>query len=171
MKTIIQCAALALIAVSSIAEADELTSAFLKKHCIHCHGSDDQSADRRFDTLSAQIKTLDDLERYQEIVDQLNLQNMPPEDEVQPTAEARAEFIAHLTQRITTAHSELNTSGGHSVLRRLNSWEYRQTIRDLLGINVDVWDPADLSNALGNYFAERDPEKSFSASMKLGDRD
>ena len=35
----------------------------------------------------------------------------------------------------------------------------------------DVWDPADLSNALGNYFAERDPEKSFSASMKLGDRD
>jgi len=143
MKTIIQCAALIMIAVSSIAEADELTSAFLKKHCIRCHGSEDQSADRRFDTLSGQIKTLDDLERFQEIVDQLNLQNMPPEDEVQPTAEARAKLIERLTQRITTAHSELNTSGGHSVLRRLNSWEYRQTIGDLLGINVDVWNPAE----------------------------
>ena len=143
MKTIIQCAILALLGVSSIAEADELTSAFLKKHCIRCHGSEDQSADRRFDTLAGQIKTLDDLERYQEIVDQLNLQSMPPEEEVQPTAESRAKFIAHLTQRITTAHSELNTSGGHSVLRRLNSWEYRQTIGELLGINVDVWDPTE----------------------------
>lgn len=143
MKTIIQCAALVLTAVCSNAGADDPTSAFLKKHCIRCHGSEDQSADRRFDTLSAQIKTLDDLERYQEIVDQLNLQNMPPEDEVQPTDEARAKFIAHLTQRITTAHSELNTSGGHSVLRRLNSWEYRQTIGELLGINVDVWDPTE----------------------------
>ena len=143
MKTIIQCAALIMIAVSSIAEADELTSAFLKKHCIRCHGSEDQSADRRFDTLSGQIKTLDDLERFQEIVDQLNLQKMPPEDEVQPTAEARAKLIERLTQRITTAHSELNTSGGHSVLRRLNSWEYRQTIGDLLRINVDVWNPAE----------------------------
>jgi len=143
MKTSIPCAALVLISVSSIVEADELTQAFLKKHCIRCHGSKEQSADRRFDTLSGQIRTIDDLERYQEIVDQLNLQNMPPEDEVQPTDESRAKFIAHLTQEIATAHSVLNTSGGHSVLRRLNSWEYRQTIGDLLGINVDVWDPAE----------------------------
>ncbi len=28
------------------------------------------------------------------------------------------------------------------MLRRLNSWEYRQTIGDLLGLNVDVWNPA-----------------------------
>ncbi len=131
------------VLVASTSYADEQTSTFLQKHCIRCHGSEDQSADRRFDTLSEHIKSVDDLERYQEIVDQLNLQNMPPEDEVQPTAEARAKFIAHLTQRITTAHSELNTSGGHSVLRRLNSWEYRQTIGELLGINVDVWDPTE----------------------------
>lgn len=133
---------LTLTATTSI-HADELTSAFLRKHCIRCHGSEDQSADRRFDTLAGQIKTLDDLERYQEIVDQLNLQSMPPEEEIQPSAESRAKFIAHLTQRITTAHSELNTFGGHSVLRRLNSWEYRQTIGELLGINVDVWDPTE----------------------------
>ena len=143
MKTIIQCVALLLIAVSSIADADEPTSAFLKKHCIRCHGSQKQKADRRFDTLPAQIRKLDDLDRYQEIVDQLNLESMPPEGEPQPTAEERAKTIAHLTRQITSAHSLLNTSGGHSVLRRLNSWEYRQTIGDLLGINVNVWNPAE----------------------------
>jgi len=143
MKTIIQCVAFLLIAVSSIADADDLTSAFLQKHCIRCHGNQKQKADRRFDTLPAQIRKLDDLERYQEIVDQLNLESMPPEGEPQPPTEERARAIAHLTRQLTTARAELNTSGGHSVLRRLNSWEYRQTIGDLLGLNVDVWNPAE----------------------------
>jgi hypothetical protein len=143
MKTIIQCVALLLIAVSSIASADELTSEFLQKHCIRCHGSQKQKSDRRFDNLPVEIKSLDDLERYQEIVDQLNLESMPPEGEPQPTAEERAKMIAHLTRQVTGAHAELNASGGHSVLRRLNSWEYRQTIGDLLGINVKVWNPAE----------------------------
>jgi hypothetical protein len=143
MKAIIQWVALLLIAGSSIAGADELTTEFLKQHCIRCHGSQKQKSDRRFDALPAQIKKLDDLERYQEIVDQLNLGNMPPEDEPQPTAKERAKVIAHLTQQLATARTELSGSGGHSVLRRLNSWEYRQTIGDLLGLNVDVWNPAE----------------------------
>ena len=29
------------------------------------------------------------------------------------------------------------------MLRRLNTWEYRQTIGDLLGLNVEVWNPAE----------------------------
>ena len=132
-----------LVVTSSITCADERTATFLEKHCIRCHGSQNQKADRRFDTLASQIKNLDDLERYQEIVDQLNLKNMPPEDEPQPTAEERAKAIAHLTQQIASARAELNTSGGHSVLRRLNAWEYRQTIGDLLGLNVEVWNPAE----------------------------
>lgn len=129
--------------ISSTASADDQASTFLKTHCIRCHGSRKQKADRRFDTLPAQISSLDDPERYQEIVDQLNSGTMPPEGEPQPSREERAGAIAHLTQRLAIAQAELNTSGGHSVLRRLNSWEYRQTIGDLLGLNVDVWNPAE----------------------------
>ena len=143
MKTIIPCAALVLILASSMAGADELTSAFLQKHCIRCHGSKKQKADRRFDTLPDQIRKLDDLERYQEIVDQLNLASMPPEKEPQPPVKERARAIAQLTRKLTAARAELNTSGGHSALRRLNSWEYRQTIGDLMGLNVEVWNPAE----------------------------
>ncbi len=143
IKTTIKYIALAFIAGSSIAGADEMTLAFLNKHCIRCHGADKQKADRRFDTLAAQISKPDDLERYQEIVDQLNLSSMPPEDEVQPSAEKRAKMIDHLTRKLTTAQTELHATGGHSVLRRLNSWEYQKTIGDLLGLNVDVWNPAE----------------------------
>lgn len=115
---------------------------FLQKHCLSCHGTEKQKADRRFDNLPAKIKSLDDLDRYQEIVDQLNLSNMPPEDEPQPSHEERAKAIAQLTQKINMARSDLHASGGHTVLRRLNSWEYRQSIGDLLGLNVEAWNPA-----------------------------
>ncbi len=35
----------------------------------------------------------------------------------------------------------------------------------------DAWDPTELADTMQNYFSGRDPEKSFSASMSLGDRD
>ncbi|MEO2033111.1 MAG: DUF1592 domain-containing protein, partial [Planctomycetaceae bacterium] len=132
-----------LLASTSIANADDQTSAFLRTHCIRCHGSENQKSDRRLDTLPVRIGSLADLERYQEIVNQLNLGEMPPEDEPQPSADERAKMIDRLTQKITTAHVEFSDTGGHSVLRRLNAWEYRQTIGDLLGLNVEVWNPAE----------------------------
>ncbi len=137
----------ALLLISSVGWADEgkqasQAKAFLKIHCTHCHGSELQKADRRVDNLPDRIVDLDGLERYQEIVDQLNLASMPPEDEPQPSTALRSQVIERLTGMITKAQAELSDTGGHAVLRRLNSWEYRQTIGDLLGLNVDVWDPA-----------------------------
>ena len=117
--------------------------AFLKTHCVHCHGADVQKAERRFDNLPDEIVELDDLERFQEIVDQLNLGSMPPEGELQPTTAARSRIVAILTRQITAAHQQFRDAGGHAVLRRLNAWEYRQTLGDLLGLNVDVWNPAE----------------------------
>ena len=143
MRTFIQSFAFLFCVSSSIAAEGEITSTFLKQNCLRCHGSEKQKADRRFDNLPAQIKTLDDLERYQEIVDQLNLGLMPPEDEPQPSVQERADLIGHITKQLAMARTELRGSGGHSVLRRLNSWEYRQTIGDLLGVNVEIWNPTE----------------------------
>jgi len=153
MKTTIYCAVIFFHGLSLLAVADQNTvgpiaaeqnaAAFLEKYCIQCHGDQKQKADRRFDTLSSKIETLDDLGRYQEVVDQLNLESMPPEGKPQPSPGERLAMIDSLTRRIENAHTELSASGGHSVLRRLNAWEYRQTIGDLLGLNVDVWDPSE----------------------------
>ena len=129
--------------IAPICHADEATTQFLKAYCIRCHGAKTQKADRRFDTLPNKIVTLDDLERYQEIVDQLNLENMPPDGEPRPAVTKRLKIIRSLTSNINTAQRDLQASGGHSPLRRLNSWEYRQTIGDLLGLNVDFWNPAE----------------------------
>ena len=143
MPPSIRQAMLFVIVATSSVSADEPTSAFLRQHCIHCHGHKQQKADRRFDDLPATIQNLADLERYQEIIDQLNLASMPPEDEPQPTTNVRGDIITRLTRQVADAQARLRTTGGHSMLRRLNAWEYRQTIGDLLGLNVEVWNPAE----------------------------
>ena len=48
-----------------------------------------------------------------------------------------------LTQKLESARANFKSSHGQSELRRLNSWEYRQDLGDLLGLNVDVWNPAE----------------------------
>lgn len=116
---------------------------FLQEHCIECHGPDKQKADRRFDRLSETARSTDELELWQEILDMLNLGDMPPEDEPQPSASERAKMVASTTGFLTESLAHMADSGGHSVLRRLNAWEYRHTIGDLLGLNVSVWNPAE----------------------------
>ncbi len=39
----------------SAAEADFDTKAYLQTHCIRCHGEEEQNADRRFDSLGAEL--------------------------------------------------------------------------------------------------------------------
>ena len=79
--------------------------AFIDTYCIKCHGEKKQKADRRFDDLPDKIETPLDIERYQEIVDQLNLYDMPPEDEDEPSDSERIEMIHALTAKITDAHT------------------------------------------------------------------
>ena len=132
-----------LLSLVTLVNANDVTGTFLEQNCIRCHGSQMQKAERRFDNLPDVVRNLADLERYQEILDQLNLGAMPPEDEPQPADRDRTQVVTQLTEMIREAHARLKDTGGHSVLRRLNSWEYRHTVGDLLGLNVEVWNPTE----------------------------
>ncbi len=115
---------------------------FLKAYCLECHGSEKQKGDRRFDGLTAGIKTPDDALLWQEILDQLNQGDMPPEDEKQPDKKELLAAVDAITLSVADARQRFKGTGAHTVLRRLNSFEYQQTIGDLLGLNVAGWNPA-----------------------------
>ncbi len=63
---------------------------------------------------------------------------MPPEDAKQPDREAKAEFLDALASTLVTARRSLSDGGGKIAMRRLNRREYKNTIRDLLGVDIDV---------------------------------
>ena len=129
--------------ILSLSVHAELPRTFLKNYCFKCHGSEKQEAHRRFDQLPPPITKLEELESWQEILDQLNLGDMPPEKEKQPAKTEVLAVIKSITESIAEAHPRLAGKGQHTALRRMNSWEYRHTIGDLLGLNISAWNPAE----------------------------
>ena len=115
---------------------------FLNKFCVDCHGAEDQKAERRFDRLTTRIKDDSSLVDYQDIVDQLNLGDMPPEDESQPSEKQRRMVIQFLSSAIERYH-ETHRGDAETVLRRMNSREYHNTVRDLLSLNMTMFRPTE----------------------------
>ena len=116
---------------------------FLEEYCIKCHGPDKQKGERRFDTLSYPISDDNTLIDYQDILDLLNLGDMPPEDEEQPSSDQRQAIVDWLTQEVTKAYESRSFTGGETVLRRLNHREYLNTINDLFQMDMSMFDPTE----------------------------
>ena len=127
--------------LTNSASFEKTLKPFLKAYCNGCHGADKQKGERRFDTLPNSITDNNTLADYQDILDQLNLSEMPPRKSEQPSADERRRVIAWLTEHIGHYHAARKGTGSQTVLRRLNAREYRNTIRDLLHINTTIFDP------------------------------
>lgn len=132
---------LAEVFAQETAEFKTAVRPFLKTYCAKCHGEKQQKGDRRFDVLDGNITGDNALADYQDILDQLNLSEMPPPEERQPSTEQRRAVIAWLTDAIGRYHASRKQTDAGPVLRRLNAREYRNTIRDLLKLNMTMFDP------------------------------
>ena len=118
---------------------------FLKTYCHKCHGQKTQKGDHRFDTLRADRMEAKDVGTWQNILDVLHLGEMPPKKDgiKQPTDNEVRGIVGHLEKELAAAYAAANSTGGQTVYRRLNRFEYRNTIRDLLGIKTAYIDPTE----------------------------
>jgi len=114
----------------------DILSSFLSSHCTKCHGPKKQKGDTRLDTLSLNLSNSDTALHWQEVLDVLNLGEMPPEDEKQPDKKELQAIIKYLTVALDTSKKRLSETGGNIALRRINRREYRHTINQLLGMRI-----------------------------------
>ncbi len=115
----------------------ESITPFLKQYCIDCHGSKKSKGDLRLDQLSTSLSNERTAETWQEVLDALNMSEMPPEDEDQPPRAAMIAAIDHLTNRLYKAGKQL-TDKTQATMRQLNRREYHNSIKSLLGVPVDI---------------------------------
>jgi len=133
--------------------------AFLNTYCIQCHGSEKQKGDRAFHELAirdGQSWKLDlsdhrVTETLEDILDQLNLGEMPPEKKgvAHPTPQEIKATVQWLTRTLESLDAANTTS--QTVLRRLNRLEYKNTIEDLLGLENLTVDPTRMFPADENH--------------------
>jgi hypothetical protein len=63
---------------------------------------------------------------------------MPPDDEKQPEGAAKTNFLDDLSHVMVAARRSLGDQQGAITMRRLNRREYRNTLRELLGVEINV---------------------------------
>lgn len=116
---------------------EKTVTPFLNQHCLRCHGEKTQEADFRVDTqLTPDLSDRPNRQRWSEVVNAINSHTMPPESEPQPGVESTAAVVEFITNQ--TLLAETISRSTSVVLRRLNRNEYRNTIRDLIGVDFDT---------------------------------
>jgi hypothetical protein len=111
----------------------------LAKYCIECHGPKAQEGELRLDQLSRSFDR-SAAAKWRHAVDRVELNQMPPKGKPRPSADERRLLALWVEGESQRAELARRAKEGRVVVRRLNRIEYQNTIRDLLGIQVDLID-------------------------------
>lgn len=133
--------ALFLLVLTGSARAAELprdVGAFLEQHCLACHGEKKQKGGVRFDSLKPDFSSRAEAEQWLNAMDSVNAGDMPPEEKPRPGAAEIGAFTGWIAEQARLAEARRHSAGGRTVLRRLNRFEYANTVRDLLGVEFNT---------------------------------
>jgi hypothetical protein len=113
---------------------------FAEHYCVSCHGPDVSRRKLRLDTLPTKFDDKDVAETWVKFLERVSRGEMPPKDKPQPAAKDSQAMLASLHRQLHDASLGRQQQEGRVVIRRLNRTEYETTLRDLLGMAVDVKD-------------------------------
>ncbi len=151
---------------------------FLDRHCMECHDEATAKAGLNMEKLSTAFITKPS-EEWIEIMDAINLGEMPPEDEPRPDAGQSFEVVKWIAAQLTHSEKAARAAGGQIPMRRLNRDEYANTVRDLLHLDAQVLAPiledlpgdgkAEGFDRLGValFFDQTQLEKTLAAAEKI----
>jgi len=122
--------------------------ALIDRYCVTCHNDNMRTAGLALDTIDV-TNVGDSAEVWEKVVTKLRAGMMPPAGRPQPDDAAKASLYSYLETELDRAAASNPDPGRSDALRRLNATEYRNVIRDLLDLEVDVTAllPADDSSA------------------------
>jgi hypothetical protein len=109
----------------------------LQEYCYDCHGDGAKKGKLALDLHSKQEEIIGDSELWKRVWENLHRRNMPPADKDQPGDE-EIDLILSWIEKSVFDHDPEKANPGQVVLRRLNRVEYKNTIRDLFGVNIET---------------------------------
>jgi hypothetical protein len=109
---------------------------FLQENCMECHNFEDWAGSLAFDVMTSE-EIADNVETWEKVVLKLRGRLMPPAGADRPDNANTDDFVGWLENYLDHAGA---TQGhvGHIGIHRINRKEYGNSVRDLLGIEVDA---------------------------------
>ncbi|HWL09659.1 MAG TPA: DUF1592 domain-containing protein [Planctomicrobium sp.] len=131
----------------------------LKKYCFNCHSTEKKDGELDLQRFNTYAKAYDGRKVWDTVQGRYLTREMPPEGSPSPNDAERVilnQWLAGMTKvegDCQTIANDRNTNfyRGHVMSRRLTRTEYANSVRDLLGVEVNVTDllPSDGSGGVG----------------------
>ncbi|MCB1228100.1 MAG: DUF1592 domain-containing protein [Verrucomicrobiales bacterium] len=110
----------------------------LEEHCVRCHGENGKVKGKvNLFEIDDVAGLAGDAELLQKIIEAIDFQEMPPEDEPPLASEVRAKFLADLGSLRRQASGP--ASFAHTPVRRMNRFQYHNAVTDLFDLKCVVF--------------------------------
>jgi hypothetical protein len=111
---------------------------FFEEHCIRCHGPEKSKGQISLHTLDGDLSSGRELERWEDVLEMLESGEMPPEDEAQPNQTDRSAIADWIESGLRDYVRKASEAEVATTTRRLTNFEYQNTMRDLLGFELEL---------------------------------
>src|SRR5258706_7563473 len=114
------------------ADFDQTVRPFVTKTCVPCHNARLASGSLNLAQLAASPNVVASRETWEKVAAKMRGGEMPPPAAPRPDPEQVAAVVAFLKNEFLRADLSQKPDPGRVTARRLNRYEYSNTIRDLL---------------------------------------
>ncbi len=108
----------------------------LSDHCFDCHGPETQEASVNFSTFTDLASIRSQSALWDQVGGLVKLGAMPPPDTDTLDEDTRERIASWVENTLHRVDCGVVQPPGHVTLRRLNNFEYDNTVRDLFGLDV-----------------------------------
>lgn len=132
--------------LGALSHGAELTAPreLVNRFCAECHTEGGNEGSLDLDAMLAVADPATELAKWTAVWKNLRAELMPPNDQPQPSKEERRQ-LEHWIEQAVFKIDPQRPDPGRVTVRRLNRFEYRNTIQDMLGVDFNTDDafPAD----------------------------
>ena len=107
-------------------------SAFLERHCLDCHDAESAKGGLNLESLPFELSEAASFDKWVRIHDLVHAGEMPPKKKRRPNLASRQTFLAALANELTEVDRRRIAKEGRGMVRRLNRFEYENSLRELL---------------------------------------
>jgi hypothetical protein len=105
---------------------------FLEKHCVECHDVDTKKGGLDLNALKPAATSVEDFAAWVRVYDRVANGEMPPKKQARPKAADVAAFTNSFFRLLVADERKREGGEGRATQRRLNRYEYENSLRDLL---------------------------------------
>ena len=125
--------------VSAVDSSAAAQRQVLDRYCVRCHNERNKANAGRLALDSADLSLVGErAEVWETVVAKLRAGMMPPAGRPRPEPAAQARLIGYLETELDRHWAAAPDPGRTEAFHRLNRAEYRNAVRDLLGLEMDV---------------------------------